>query len=262
MSAFGAATAVRATGDGSFAVELSPDWAVGDRPHGGYLLAVIARAATVATDDAPDPLSVSAQFLRPPRFGPAAVAVTVRKKGRTVTAVNAVLEQDGLPCVDASVTCGRLPDGPVHYSDLAALPAEPPADAIDLTEHVGVVFRLASVTRMLIDPGTAGFLTGRTDLPPRLHLWVRPAQEDPDPLFALLAGDISPPVVFNTGRFGWSPTVALSALLRARPAPGWLRVMADSRALHDRWFDEDLQVVDAAGRLVCQCRQLAIAPQG
>jgi hypothetical protein len=214
----------------------------------------------VTGDDAPDPLTVSAQFLRPPVFGPATVAVTVRKKGRTVTAVNAVLEQDGLPCVETAINCGRLPDGPVHYSDLAELPAEPPADAIDVTEQVGTVFRVAKVSRMMIDVGTAGFLTGRTDLPPRLHLWVRPVDDEPDALFALLAGDISPPVVFNTGRFGWSPTVQLTALLRARPAPGWLRVLADSRALHDRWFDEDLQVVDGAGRLVCQARQLAIAP--
>lgn len=264
MTAFGPATAVRTIGDGSYATDLSPDWAVGDRPHGGYLLVVMARAALAATGgpdgDSPDPLAVSAQFLRPPSFGPATIAVTVRKKGRTVTAVSAVLEQDGQPRVDASITCGRLPDGPVHYSDLAQLPAEPPADALDPTENIGVVFRLARTCRMRLDAGTAGFVAGRTDLPPRLHLWVRPFDEEPDALFALLAGDISPPVVFNTGRFGWSPTVQLTALLRARPQPGWLRVVAESRALHDRWFDEDLQVVDAAGRLVCQARQLAIAP--
>jgi len=261
---FGAATAVRTVGDGSFAADLSPDWAVGDRPHGGYLLAVLARAAVAATGgpdgDSPDPLAVSAQFLRPPSFGPASVAVTVRKKGRTVTAVNAVLEQDGLPLVDASVACGRLPTGPVHYSDLADVPAQPPAGAIEATGNVGAVFKVAQVSRMVLDPATAGFLAGRTDLPPRLRIWVRPVGEEPDPLFALLAGDISPPVVFNTGRFGWSPTVQLTALLRARPAPGWLRVLADSRALHDRWFDEDHEVVDSAGRLVCQARQLAIAP--
>jgi len=261
-TAFGQATAVRPVGDGSFAAALSPDWAVGDRPHGGYLLAVMARAALAVTgENAPDPLTVSAQFLRPPAFGAATVAVTVRKKGRTVTAVNAVLEQDGRPCVEAAINCGRLPQGPVHYSDLARLPAEPPADAIDITENVGAVYRVARVSRLMLDAGTAGFVTGRTDLPPRLHMWLRPADHEPDALFALLAGDISPPVVFNIGRFGWTPSVQLTALLRARPAPGWLRVLADSRALHDRWFDEDLQVIDSTGRLVCQARQLAIAPE-
>lgn len=260
---FGEATAVRPLGDGTFEAELSPHWAVGDRPHGGYLLAMMTRAAlTVTGEDAPDPLTVSAQFLRAPVFGAASMTVTVRKKGRTVTAVNVGLEQDGLPCVDAAIGCGRLPEGPVHYSDLARLPAEPPADAIDASASIGTVYRMARVTRLMIDAGTASFLTGRTDdLPPRLHMWVRPAGDEPDPLFVLVAGDISPPVVFNIGRYGWTPTVQLTALLRARPAPGWLRVLADSRALHGRWFDEDLQVVDSAGRLVCQARQLAIAPE-
>lgn len=261
-TAFGDTTAVRPLGDGLFEASLSPHWAVGERPHGGYLLAVMARAALAVTgENAPDPLTVSAQFLRAPVFGPASVAVTVRKKGRTVTAVDVVLEQDGLPCVDAAINCGRLPDGPVHYSDLARVPAEPPADAIDVTNNVGTVFRVGQVSRMMLDAGTAGFLTGRTDLPPRMQMWLRPADHDPDALFALLAGDVSPPVVFNIGRYGWTPTVQLTALLRAKPAAGWLRVQADSRALHDRWFDEDLQVIDSAGRLVCQARQLAIAPE-
>lgn len=260
-SLFAAATAVRPLGDGSFATDLSSRWAVGDRPHGGYLLAVLARAAlSVTGDDAPDPLSVAAQFYRPPRFGPATVDVVVRKKGRTVTFVSTVLEQDGQPCVDATVTCGRLPDGPVRYSDLVDLPASPPDDAFEVSARIDV-FRLAHVCELRLDTATAGFLAGRADQPPCLRLWVRPLDEPPDPLFALLAGDISPPVVFNLGRSGWSPTVQITALLRARPAPGWLRVHAECRALHDQWFDEDLHVVDSAGRLVCQARQLAISFQ-
>jgi hypothetical protein len=258
MTSLAEATALRPTGDGTFVVDMPPQWAVGDRPHGGYLLAVLARAASAVTgDDAPDPLAVSAQFLRSPVFGPATVAVTVRKKGRTVTAVNAVLEQDGRPCVDAALSLGRLPDGPVHYSDLAGLPAQPPPQALTMTAEHG--FGMAGVTDMKMDPATAGFATGRTDLPLRTHLWVRPVGEEPDVLFALLTGDLSPPVTFNIGRIGWTPTVQLTALLRARPAPGWLRVLAVAKALHDRWFDEDLEVVDSAGRLVCQARQLAIA---
>jgi hypothetical protein len=66
-------------------------------------------------------------------------------------------------------------------------------------------------------------------------------------------------VVFNLGRIGWAPTVQLTAILRARPAPGWLRVQASTQSVHGRWFDEDHTVVDSAGNLVCQARQLAIA---
>lgn len=261
MSAFSLASAVTKDGDGVYAATLSPEWAVGDRPHGGYLLAVVARAAlATAPDTAPDPLVVSAQFLRPPLCAPALIRTTVRRSGRTVTVVNAVLEQDGQPCVDATVTCGVLPDAEPEWSDLPALPAEPPADAVDVGAQAGAIFKVGYVCDLRLDLATAGFAAGRTDLPPLTRLWVRPADEDPDPLFALVAGDISPPVVFNLGRLGWSPTVQLTALLRARPAPGWLRVQADARALHDRWFDEDHTVIDSRGRLICQARQLAIAP--
>jgi hypothetical protein len=67
--------------------------------------------------------------------------------------------------------------------------------------------------------------------------------------------------VFNLGgRVGWAPTVQLTALLRARPAPGWLRIEARTASAVGEWFDEDVAVVDAAGHLVCQARQLALAP--
>lgn len=101
--------------------------------------------------------------------------------------------------------------------------------------------------------------------------WVRPRGEEPDVLFALMSGDILPPTVFNLGgSLGWAPTVQLTALLRARPAPGWLRVESRSGAVaspsagggvSSAQFDEDVTVVDAHGRTVCQARQLALAPQ-
>ncbi|MDT7577738.1 MAG: hypothetical protein QOH17_4071, partial [Pseudonocardiales bacterium] len=49
-------------------------------------------------------------------------------------------------------------------------------------------------------------------------------------------------------------------LLRGRPAPGWLRVASHAEVVAGAWFDEDVAVVDAAGRLICQARQLALAP--
>jgi hypothetical protein len=30
--------------------------------------------------------------------------------------------------------------------------------------------------------------------------------------------------------------------------------------VHGQWFDEDATVIDSAGRLVCQARQLALTP--
>jgi hypothetical protein len=96
--------------------------------------------------------------------------------------------------------------------------------------------------------------------PPVIQMWARPRDVAPDALFALLCGDLSAPVTFAVGRTGWAPTVQFTALLRAVPADGWLRVVCTCTEIGQEWFDEDHTVVDTAGRLVVQSRQLAMVP--
>lgn len=273
MGTFTADSTVRPLGDGTFTAVLGPEWTVGPKPHGGFLLTLLARAAVQSASPLVPaangsallgplaPLVVSAQFLRAPEVGPVLLRTEVRKTGRTATVVSAALEQRGRSCVEAMVTLGRMSDAQPEYVDLPGLPAEPPADAVDLSALPAAdVFKLSTACDVRLDPAGAGFLAGRTGDPLRLRLWVRPRDEQPDVLFALLAGDISMPVTFNLGRYGWSPTVQLTALLRANPAPGWLRLQVSCSAVHGPWFDEDAVVIDATGRLVCQARQLALTP--
>lgn len=265
ITPFGLATAVRPMGDGSFTAELAADWTIAGKPHGGYLLALLARAAVTTAEaggaTAADPLSVGADFLHPPELGPVMLRTSVVKAGRTVTVVKTELEQRGRVCVHAMVTTGRLPDDPAAWTDLPDLPAEPPARAIEVgATQAAKVFRVAKACQLMLDPEGAGFLTDNHTSPLRLRLWVRPREGQPDPLFALVAGDISMPVTFNLGRLSWSPTVQLTALLRSRPAPGWLRLSVESKAVYGQWFDEDTTVIDSTGRLVCQTRQLALTP--
>jgi acyl-coenzyme A thioesterase PaaI-like protein len=257
---------VRPLGDGTFAATLPAAWTVGQRPHGGFLLALIAKCglAMVPAPDGqrpPDPIAVSAQFLAPPEVGPVLLRTDIRKSGRTAGVISVHLEQRGRSCVEATLTTGRLPAEPAVWSDLPKLAPEPPANAIDLAVLPAArAFKLATVCDVRLDPADAGFLEGRVGDPLRLRMWARPKSATPDPLFALVAGDISPPVTFNLGRYGWSPTVQLTALLRSRPDPGWFRIEATSRAVHGAWFDEDTLVIDSAGKLVCQSRQLALTP--
>lgn len=258
LDPFAAATSVRPLGDGTFVANLHPEWAVGERPHGGYLLALLARALGDTTGLAP--LSVSAQFLRPPRVGPVLIRTEVLKAGKTVTSARALLEQSGQVCVDATVTLGKVPETEPEWSDLPDMPVNPPSTAVDLAAtEARKFFALSRVCDMRLDANTADFLNGGTG-EPRLRLWVKPREAQPDLLFGLVAGDLTVPVTLNLGRFGWAPTVQLTALLRAHPANGWLRLQVDCRAVHGQWFDEDITVVDSVGRLICQARQLAIAP--
>lgn len=255
---FLAATYSRPLGDGTFVADLDPDWSVAGRPHGGYLLALLCRAATHGSSL--EPMSVNAQFLRSPKVGPVLLRLSPLKTGRLITVVRVTLEQRGLPCVDATVSLGELPTGDADWSESLDMPVNPPTEALDVSSLDGGKFAALSKTcDVRLDPRGAGFLSGDTSDPPRLRLWARPRTGQPDLLFALVAGDITMPVTVNLGRFGWAPTVALSSLLRTRPANGWLRLAVEAKAVHGPWFDEDTTVIDSTGRLICQARQLALS---
>jgi acyl-coenzyme A thioesterase PaaI-like protein len=262
--AFRAAVAIEPLGDGRFRAELGEHWTVGPKAHGGLLIVLLVRAALARLDAdapglAPDPLAVAADFLRAPDLGPVTMTTEVLKTGRTVSVVAVRMRQDDKLMLAASVTAGRLPEGEPRWSEAREQPVEPPTDAIDPGAGP-TVFGLARTCDLRFDPATMAFLR-REQAPPVLRGWVRARDEPVDVLFALLAGDILPPTVFNLGGgTGWAPTVQLTALLRAHPAPGWLRVASRADVVTGAWFDEDVSVVDAAGRVVCQARQLALSP--
>jgi len=59
----------------------------------------------------------------------------------------------------------------------------------------------------------------------------------------------------------WTPTVELTAHVRASPAPGWLRCRFSTRFVTAGFLEEDGEVWDSTGRLVGQSRQLALVPR-
>jgi len=262
---FSDALALTRAGHG-FTATLTEDWTIGAKLHGGLLLALCAKAARSALG-VPDvqPLAVSASYLSAPNPGEVELVVDVRKRGRSVSVVDVELRQRDRSAVACVVTMGTVDDAaPLHVRSCAhpPMPAQPPPEAIDVAEHpTGAVMHLSVVCDLRLDPVTAAFAGGRTDGAAELRLWARPRGEQPDALFALLAADVSPPVTLNLGRAGWAPTVQLTALLRAEPAPGWLRVHTSSRCVGATWFDEEAEVTDEAGTLVCQSRQLAMLPR-
>jgi hypothetical protein len=242
-------------------VTLDPGWAIGGRPNGGYLLAVLARSACLALS-APAPLAVSGHFLRAPTPGPAEIVVEVSRRGRRVSAARSTLWQEGKPCLDALVSTGAPPDAAaqVDFSDVPAPDLRPPEECpTGRLENFEV--ELLDQIDLRMDPTTVQFahlsaLPGR----PLVRAWFRLLEEEPIDAFGLLlAVDALPPTVFNLGRLGWAPTVELTVLLRGVPRPGWLKVEARTRSLVGGWFDEEAAVWDSAGRLVAQSRQLALA---
>ena len=266
-AAFDAATAVSRAEGGGLVADLHPGWDVGAGIlNGGYLLAVVARAA-VADSAHPHPVALSASYLRATGPGPASLTVTPGPAGRTMAHFSVVLATSDGPTLAVQATTATLgTDAPVHSSPMPDVPSPEECLATDAGAQLGghpvpeVGIRSRVETRM--DPATAGWAVGRPSGEPVMRAWVRLADGgEPDPFSLVLFADVLPPTSWGIGRFGWAPTVQLQVLVRAIPAPGWCLVEARAGEIAGGWFDEDYRIWDSTGRLVAQSRQLARAPK-
>ncbi|NKZ06666.1 thioesterase family protein [Actinomadura latina] len=261
MSGFGEATAVERVGDGRYEVDLDAGYAIGEALNGGYLMAVLGRAAVDASPHA-HPVSTAANFHRVAKAGPAQVIVDVRKTGRTAASALVTLVQNDSPVVDALVTTGTL-DASAEPAYAGAAPATPvpPLDACtEFRPPSGGGF--ADTVDMRFDRTTMGWLDGQPTGSPEIRAWFRHHDGYEIDAYSLaLAVDALPPVALNLGAQGWAPTVELTWHMRAVPAPGWLAVHGTGRLLAGGWFDEEVEVWDTAGRLVAQSRQIARVPR-
>jgi acyl-coenzyme A thioesterase PaaI-like protein len=258
MTRFHAATAVRRVADGRYQADLDGDFAFAEALNGGYLMAVMLRAAVDASPH-DHPIATSANYLRVAKAGPAEIVVEPRRTGRTVASSRVTLLQDGRPAVDLQVTTGTL-DADVA-PDWSGEPHRrlPPVDeclTFDSGRRAGPQF--ADQVDMRFDPELMGWLDGKPSGRLEAGAYFRlPDGADPDPFVLAMAVDALPPVALNAGGKGWAPTVELTWHLRALPAPGWLALIGSGRLLSGGWFDEEVEVWDSAGKLVAQSRQIA-----
>ncbi|MBA3525235.1 MAG: thioesterase family protein [Geodermatophilaceae bacterium] len=262
--AFDAATAVRSERPGTYAIDLDPAWSVGPGLlNGGYLMALGVRAA-LADGPHPDPLAVSATFLRPLAAGPATALTVPLRSGRTVasTRVSLTSAPGEPPGVDLQVTTASLCGDAPEWTDVRAPAIAAPQDCLGMTMPGYESPGLAQVLQYAFDPDTSGWLRGRPGTEPLLNLWLRFADGRPvDPLALVLMADACPPVSFATGRLGWAPTISMQVLVRGRPAPGWCQVQARSRLVAGGFSDEEAMIWDSTGALVAQARQIAVPPR-
>lgn len=268
MALFADLVAVTAA-PGGFTATIDPTWSVGRKVHGGALLAVVCSAAREAYladggEAGVEPVVISAQYLSAPDPGGIELRTEVAKRGRTTSVVNVQAVQGDRVYVQAAVTLARRDDGDERYAEpnpLEDLPATPPSDALawDPDHPAAKVFKVGRVAEVHYDGATLPVLRGETGAA-ETRGWVRLREEPTSALFALLATDISLPVVANIGPVGWAPTLTLTATVRREPAPGWLRFRASAPVVGQQWFEEDHLLVDEAGRVVATSRQLAMLP--
>lgn len=258
---FAEATAVRSAGPGRYDTELTPYWSAYGNPNGGYMSAIAARAALAETGRA-HPASVSTTFLKAARPGPAELEVNVMGVGKTLATARVVLRQQGVIVLESTIVCADEPHGDVPADPSAlpvvesecAQPSTPPGTGPTILDSVSVRYAPGRMPRDQVSPEDPGAV---------LTAWVRTLTgEDPDALIAIVAADSLAPTPFRLGYVGWSPTVAMTWHLRARPAPGPLAVTCSAgQVTADNWFDERAVVLDSAGRTVAHAWQIARLPK-
>lgn len=254
---------------------LDSGWMIGMGINGGLLLALAgsAVAAELGTQDGAhaSPLAISAHYLSASSPGPAVLRTRTLRRGRTTSAGAVDLWQpspEGGEAIrlSALATFGDLDDPAPEVRTSTMPPSLPaPEECVDarngappgFLKHAALLQRLD----LRLDPATSGWAVGRPSGRGEMRGWVRLRDgREPDPLMLLLAVDVLPPVTFDLGMSGWTPTLELTTHVRARPAPGWLRLSMCTRNLAGGLLEEDAEIWDSAGRLVAQSRQLARVP--
>lgn len=260
-STFAEVTALEPLFGPTFGATLDAEWSIGGRPNGGYLLAILGRAATsvVRHNHA---IAASAHFLHSPAPGRVHVVADVLREGRSMSRVRTRLSQDGVDCVEALVTVGGLDEGGIPYwsEGLPELGSASIDDAIRLKGPTpdGTTVALLEQVDLRLDPVSTGFMTGRPGGRGQLSGWLSlPGGEPFDPLSLLFAIDSFPPGTLDIEASGWVPTLDLSVYVRALPAPGPVRIVQQAGLIDGQRVDEACFVWDSTGRLVAQGTQLA-----
>ncbi len=258
---FSEVTALTPDGPGRFDAVVSPEWTIGGKPNGGYLLAIMGRAASSASRHR-HVIAASAHYLRSPDPGPVRAETDVLRIGRSASHIRARMSQNDKTCVEALLTMGDLGGDSVPYWDSGS----PPPGQVEYEDCPRLVPQLPNGGRVAImdqvevrlDPATSGFTRGQPDGRGEVRGWLNlPGDEAFDPASLLYAVDAFPPATFNIEFAGWVPTLELTVYVRALPAPGPVRVLQKAQLIDGQRVDESCFVWDREGRLVAQATQLA-----
>jgi hypothetical protein len=261
VRSFAHVTAVEPLHSAYFSATVDAEWSIGGRPNGGYLLAILGRAAMAVSPHA-HVLAASAHYLRSPEPGAVLVSAELLRPGHRVGQIRTRMSQHGVDCVEALITVGHLDQAAAPRWD-DGLPGIGPAtfdDAVRLKGPTpnGIRVGLLEQVDLRLDPTSMGFAGGRPAGRGELWGWLDlPGAERFDPVSLLFAIDAFPPATFDIELTGWVPTLQLTVYVRALPAPGPVRVLQRAGLIHDERVDEACFVWDSAGRLVAQGTQLA-----
>jgi hypothetical protein len=258
---FAAVSRLAVSGPGRFDADVHPEWTIGGKPNGGYLLAMLGRAAASVSEHG-HVIAASAHYLRSPDPGPVVIEVELLRPGRSASQIRARMSQDGHACVEALVTASQLGGTAAPYWD-AGLPQRGSVAYEDCPRLFprlpgGMRVAIMEQVEVRLEPASSGFTSGQPSGRGELRGWLAlPGGEAFDPTSLLFAVDAFPPATFDIEFAGWVPTLELTVYVRALPAPGPVRVLQRAQLIDGQRVDESCFIWDRNGRLVAQGSQLA-----
>ncbi|MEU5880624.1 thioesterase family protein [Spirillospora sp. NPDC047279] len=241
-------------------VQITGRWqALHGAPLGSYALAAGVRALGRQMVH-PEPLAVSAHFLRPVEVGPAEVRTEIVRTGRRMATGEAHVWQGGkerLRAVATFTDFAEMNGRTATFEDPPRLP--PPGECVDplagVTMPGGMTLLDRVEFRMAGRPGWLGGAPGGT---PSCDFWMRFRDgREPDALALVFLWDVMAPMVLEIGE---APSTTLEATVHIRgvPAPGWLACRVATSHVTGGLCEEDMDIWDSRGRLVAQSRQLTL----
>ena len=182
---FAEISALAAAGPSRFDADVNPEWTIAGKPNGGYLLAMLGRAAASVGAHA-HVIAASAHYLHAPIPGPVVIEAELLRGGRSASQVRARMSQDGEACVEALLTTSQLEAAVAPYWERGL----PPISHVAYHECARLVPRTPDGSRVAImdqievrlEPDSSGFTTGRPSGRGELRGWLAlPEDEAFDP---------------------------------------------------------------------------------
>lgn len=252
-------TALRELGDGRYLAMVSERWEVGPGPNGGYLAALLLRAA-LEESSLPDPLTMTVHYLSRPETTSCEIDARALRVGRGHAFYRLELVQSGEVRCAALVTLGRLREAGSHDFQPDAPSVPGPESSSALLRVGGEVPLWERVEQRVAGAEDAFFLRSEPG-EAKTGGWTRLADGRPtDALAVAVFLDCWPPAVF--GRTlepdpAGAPTIEYTVHWRHRPGSDWCHASFETRAYTGGYVDEQGALFDKEGRLVAESRQLA-----